>query len=96
VAHAGVASRKCQTMGGMRMNDGTVAGGPDGRRIPPWHHPARLQIDSRRVPASPQSFQRLAEMARAPKGNKPKLLDRVWEVIRLRHYSIRTEKAYVS
>jgi integrase len=35
-------------------------------------------------------------MARAPQGNKPKLLDRVRETIRIRHYSIRTEEAYVS
>lgn len=78
------------------MNDGTVAGGPDGRGIPPRHHPVRLRIDSRYVPASPQSLQRLAERARAPEGDKPKLLDRVREAIRLRHYSIRTEEAYVS
>jgi len=34
-------------------------------------------------------------MARAPGGNKPKLLDQVREAIRMRHYSIRTEEAYV-
>jgi hypothetical protein len=78
------------------MNDGTVAGGPDERRIRPWRHPAWVRIDSRRVPAPPQSLQRLAERASASEGNKPKLLDRVREAIRLRHYSIRTEEAYVS
>jgi hypothetical protein len=95
MAHAGVASRKRRTMGGMHMNDRTVAGGPDGRRIRPRHYPARPRIESRRVPASPQSLQRLAGMARAPGGNKPKLLDQVREAIRMRHYSIRTEEAYV-
>jgi integron integrase len=35
-------------------------------------------------------------MAHAPEGHKPQLLDRVREVIRLRHYRIRTEEAYVS
>jgi Phage integrase, N-terminal SAM-like domain len=35
-------------------------------------------------------------MARAPEGNKPKLLDQVREAIRMRHYRIRTEEAYVS
>jgi hypothetical protein len=31
----------------------------------------------------------------APDPRKPKLLDRVREVIRLKHYSFRTEKTYV-
>ena len=87
--------RKRRTMEGMHMNDRTVAGGPDGRRIRPRHYPARPRVESRRVPASPQSLQRLAGMARAPGGNKPKLLDQVREAIRMRHYSIRTEEAYV-
>ena len=30
-----------------------------------------------------------------PSGNPPRLLDQVREVIRMRHYSIRTEQAYV-
>ena len=77
------------------MNDGTVAGDPDGRRIPPWRYPARPRVESRRDPASPQSLQHLAKMARASGGNKPKLLDQVREAIRMRHYSIRTEEAYV-
>jgi hypothetical protein len=77
MAHAGVASRKRQTMEGMHMNDGTVAGGPGGRRIRPRHYPARPRIGRRRVPASPQSLQRRAGMARAPGGNTPTLLDQV-------------------
>jgi hypothetical protein len=35
-------------------------------------------------------------MAHAPVGQKPKLLDQVREAIRIRHYSARTEEAYVS
>jgi hypothetical protein len=35
-------------------------------------------------------------MARALGGHKPKLLDQVREAIRTRHYSVRTEEAYVS
>jgi integron integrase len=35
-------------------------------------------------------------MARAPEGDKPKRLDQMREAIRMRHYSIRTEEAYVS
>jgi hypothetical protein len=77
------------------MDDGTVAGAPGGRRIPPWHYPARPRVERLRVPATPQSLQRLAGMARAPEGNKPKLLDQVREAIRMRQYSIQTEEAYV-
>ena len=33
--------------------------------------------------------------AHVPEGRKPKLLDQVREAIRTRHYSIRTEEAYV-
>ena len=33
--------------------------------------------------------------ARAPEARKPKLLDQVREAIRTRHYSLRTEEAYV-
>ena len=78
------------------MDDGTVAGGPEGHPIPPWHHSARPRIERRRLQTSPQPLQRLAEMARAPQGNQPRLLDQVREAIRMRHYSIRTEEAYVS
>jgi hypothetical protein len=95
MAHAGVASRKRQAMEGMPMNDGTVAGGPDGCCIPSSHYPARPRVGRRRVPASPQSLQRRAGMARAPGGNTPTLLDQVQEAIRMRHYRIRTEEAYV-
>ena len=77
------------------MNDGTVAGNPHGRRIPPRRYPARPRVERRRDPASPQSLQRPAMMARASGGNKPQLLNQVREAIRMRHYSIRTEEAYV-
>ena len=96
MAHAEAASRKRQTMGGMPMDDGTVAGGSEGRPIPPRHHPARPRIECRRLSTSLQPLERRAEMARTPQGNKPKLPDRVRETIRIRHYSIRTEEAYVS
>jgi integron integrase len=36
-----------------------------------------------------------ASVANRPNTNKPKLLDQVRDVIRRRHYSIRTEKAYI-
>ena len=34
-------------------------------------------------------------LVRTPKGGKPKLLDQVRDVIRRKHYSIRTEQAYI-
>jgi len=34
-------------------------------------------------------------VAGSPAENKPKLLDQVRNVIRIKHYSIRTEQAYV-
>src|SRR6516162_4045684 len=36
-----------------------------------------------------------ASVAVKPSANKPKLLDQVRDIIRRRHYSIRTEQAYV-
>jgi Phage integrase, N-terminal SAM-like domain len=77
------------------MNDGTVAGDPNGRHIPPWRYPRRPRVERRRDPDSPPSLQRLVKMARAAGGNTPKLLDSVREAIRMRHYSIRTEEAYI-
>jgi len=38
----------------------------------------------------------MVTLAHTPEGRKPKLLDQVREAIRLRHYSLRTEEAYVS
>jgi Phage integrase, N-terminal SAM-like domain len=35
-------------------------------------------------------------MAYAPQGSKPKLPDQVREAIRTRHFSLRTEEAYIS
>ena len=78
------------------MNDGPVAGGPEGRPMPPWHHPARPRMERRRLQTSPLSLRRRAEMARAPQGNQPRRLDQVREAIRMWHYSIRTEEASVS
>jgi integron integrase len=77
------------------MDDGTIAGGPSRRRIPSSHHPVRLRGE-RPVPTTPQSLQRLTRTAGPLEGNKPKLLDQVREAIRMRHYSIRTEEAYIS
>ena len=45
VAHAGVDPRKRRTMGGMHMNDRTVVGGLDGRRIRPLHYQRDLLLN---------------------------------------------------
>jgi integrase len=78
------------------MNEGTGAGNPDERHARPWLCPVRPRVDHRSVTASRQSLQRVARMARAPVGQRPKLLDQIREAIRIRHYSVRTEEAYVS
>jgi integron integrase len=78
------------------MNEGPGARNPDGRQVHPWLWPVRPGVDHRSVPASPRSQHHIARMARAPVGQKPKLLDQVREAIRMRHYSLRTEEAYVS
>ncbi len=78
------------------MNEGTVAGSPEGRPSGARFCPVRPRGDNRSVPASHQSLQRVDRMARVPGGQKPKLLDQVREAIRIRHYSVRTEEAYVS
>src|SRR5262245_59402611 len=82
-------------MGGMAMNHGTVVGDPWGCHIHPWRYPAQPRVESRRDPASPPILQHLPKIGRASGGHKPKLLDQVREAIRMRHYSIRTEEAYV-
>src|SRR6266540_6695561 len=78
------------------MSEGNVPASPDGRHIHPWYCPVRPRVEKRSVPALRQSLQRVGGMARAPGGHKPKLLDQVREAIRMRHYSVRTEEAYVS
>ena len=78
------------------MNEGTAAGNPDERQARPWLCPVRPRVDHRSVTTPRQSLQRIARMAHAPVGQKLKLLDQVREAIRIRHYSARTEEAYIS
>ncbi len=78
------------------MSEGTVAKSADGRHVRPWFRPVRLALDNPSAPASRQSLQSVARIARAPEGHKPKLLDQVRQAIRTRHYSLRTEEAYIS
>ena len=77
------------------MSEGTVAESPDGRHLRPWFHPVQPGVKNRSAPASPQSLQSITRMAPAPESRKPKLLNQVREAIRMRHYSVRTEDAYV-
>jgi integron integrase len=78
------------------MNEGTAAGNPDERQARPWLRTVRPRVDHRSVTTPRQSLQRIARMAHAPAGQKLKLLDQVREAIRIRHYSARTEEAYIS
>jgi integron integrase len=78
------------------MNEGSIAGSPDGHHVRPWLCPGRPGVDHPSVPASHRSLQRGVMRRRAAAGQKPKLLDQVREAIRTRHYSMRTEEAYVS
>jgi integron integrase len=78
------------------MNRESIAGSPDGHHVRPWLCPGRPGVDHRNVPAAHQSRQRIAKTPLVPAGHKPKLLDHVREAIRMRHYSVRTEEAYVS
>jgi integrase len=78
------------------MNEGTAAGSPDERQARPWLCPVRPRVGHRSVTTPRQSLQRIARMAHAPVGQKLKLLDQVREAIRIRHYSARTEEAYIS
>jgi integrase len=77
------------------MNEGTVAGSPEGRPSGARFCPVRPRVDHRSVPASHRSLQRVVMIPRAPV-QKPKLLDQVQEAIRIRHDSVRTEEAYVN
>ena len=78
------------------MSEGNVPASPDGPYVHRWYWPVRPRIEKQSVPASRQPLQRVGRMARAFGGHKPKLLDQVREAIRTRHYSVRTEEAYVS
>jgi hypothetical protein len=94
VADARVAPRKRHVVGVMHMNEGPVAGSLDAHHTRPWLYPGQPGVDYQSVPSSRRSLQRVVMIPRAPAGQKPKLLDRVREVLRMRHYSMRTEEAY--
>jgi hypothetical protein len=57
--------------------------------------PAQSEVGMRGVSAARQFSRSGALAACVPHGGKPRLLDQVREAIRVRHYSLRTEEAYV-
>ena len=77
------------------MHEGSIAGGSDGHQTRPRLFPKRLGVDHRSDRATHRSLHRAVSVPHAPTGHRPKLLDQVREAIRMRHYSVRTEEAYV-
>src|SRR5437867_325843 len=77
------------------MVEDPVPGSSEGRRFRPRFVPVRSGVDNGGTPASPHSLQRVAMTPHVPEGRKRTLLDQVREAIRMRHYSLRTEEAYV-
>src|SRR4029450_5383464 len=80
---------------GKRMNEEPFPGAPDGRHLRPRFLPGRPGVEKAGLPAQNRSLHGGGKGARAPGGRKPKLLDQVRGAIRARHYSVRTEEAYV-
>ena len=77
------------------MHDGSIAGGSDGHQTRPRLFPKPLGVDHRSDQATHRSLHRAISVPHTPTGHRPKLLDQVREAIRMRHYSGRTEEAYV-
>jgi integron integrase len=77
------------------MIEEPVAGAPDGRHFHPRFFPRQPGVGNAGLPAQNRSLHGVTKGARVPEARKPKLLDQVREVIRTRHYSLRTEEAYV-
>ena len=67
-----------------------------GRHFRPRFLPGRPGVEKAGLPTQNRSLHGGGKGARAPGVHKPKLLDQVREAIRMRHYSVRTEEAYVS
>lgn len=86
---------KRPVVGVRHMHEGSIAGGSDGHQTRPRLFPKRLGVDHRSERATHQSLHCAVSVPHAPTGHRPKLLDQVREAIRMRHYSVRTEEAYV-
>jgi len=77
------------------MTQETITGRQEERRVHLRFVPARAGIGSERASLLQSSLHRSTTVTSSPEGHKPKLLDQVRAAIRTRHYSYRTEKAYV-
>jgi integron integrase len=77
------------------MIEEPVAGAPDGGHFRPRFLPRHPGAENAGLPAQNRSYPSVSKLARASEARKPKLLDQVREAIRTRHYSLRTEEAYV-
>lgn len=77
------------------MIEEPVAGAPDGGHFHPRFLPRHPGAENAGLPAQNRSLHSISKVARAAEVRKPKLLDQVREAIRTRHYSLRTEEAYV-
>src|SRR5713226_788320 len=73
----------------------TIVGGQEERRAHLRLVPLRADGGSGSGAPLRAPLQRSSTEGHAPVSNKPKLLDQVREAIRTRHYSYRTEKAYI-
>jgi integron integrase len=68
---------------------------PEAQHVRPRFVPVRSNRGNPHAPPPPSSSQREVRTASLPGAQKPKLLEQVRAAIRLRHYSLRTEEAYV-
>jgi integron integrase len=80
---------------GRRMSEEPIAGSPGGRHFRLQFLPRWPGVKHASVPARHRSLEGVATTPRGPEARKPKLLEQVREAIRIRHYSLRTEEAYV-
>jgi integron integrase len=77
------------------MIEEPVSGAPDRGHFHPRLLPRHPGAENVGLPAQNRSTHSISKVARASEVRKPKLLDQVREAIRTRHYSLRTEEAYV-
>lgn len=77
------------------MSTSAAAGSRGRPRFSPRGVPAQLGVGTKSPLAGHRPLQKVARPAPSPEGQKPKLLDQVRTVIRTRHYSVRTEEAYI-
>lgn len=80
----------------MEMREGTGDAGPGDRHLGPSFLSVPAPVGRARTPALPRSRQERGRWDGPGEPRKPTLLDDVRSALRIRHYSLRTEEAYVS